>query len=142
MKLNFFLVIVITVFISENIFAQDKVSVIMNNKMVGETVIPENPLILSVSKAKYKNLSKLVLKYTSQNAESPYKRSIEVTDAAENSFYIINESKGGLYNINLTSVKNKILAQKVIKIFLIMNPANDRMSMPSTRKLIIELHLK
>lgn len=138
-KKIFFLTIAIL--FCTNIFSQDKISVSVNNKLMGETIVTENPFALTVNRSKYKNISKLVLKYKVQN-QSPYKRTIEVTDAAENSLYILDEGKDGVYNINVPLVKKKLLTQKVIKVFLMENPANDRMSMPSRRKLLIELHLK
>ena len=132
----------IAVFAFGNVFSQDKLSVYINNKMAGETAIPESPIVLSLSKAKYKNVSKLTVKYQSQNPTSPYKRSIAVTDGNENSLYSLDETKGGVYNIDLSPVRKKLLIQKTIKVFLLENPVNDRMSIPSRRKLLIELHLK
>ena len=141
MKYKKILITLTAIFLTSAIFAQDKIAVLVNNKMLGQTIVPESPVMLTVSKSKYKNLSKLTLKYTPQN-QSLYKRSIEITDGAENSIYTLDEAKGGLYNINIASIKTKILAQKVIKVYLMENPLNDRMSIPSRRKLLIELHLK
>ncbi len=142
MKLKKILLSLLSILFCTTIFSQDKISVIINNKMMGERVITEDPIVINASRKKYKNIYKLVLKYTLQNASSPFKRSIEITNGGEDPLYTLNESKGGIYNINIASIKKKLMTQKVIKVFLMENPANDRMAMPSRRKLLIELHLK
>ncbi len=141
MNIKKILVTAIAILFCTNIFSQDKISVTINNKMRGETAVGEGPYVLTVNRSKYRNISKLVLRYKVQTT-SPYKRTIEVTDADENSIYTLVEGKNGIYNINVSVIKKKLLNQKTIKVFLMENPANSMMAMPSRRKLLIELHLK
>lgn len=126
-------------------FAQNDVAgIIINGKTIGEVTIAGSPAVVNIDELKYKNVAKAVLNLKQSAVVSAYKRSIQVTDENENELYQVNESKSqpGTYNINTAAIRQKLLNKKMLKVFLLENPVNERMSIPSRRKLMIELHLQ
>lgn len=145
MNIKSVIITAITVIISAHVFAQkDVVRLVINGKKIGEVTITENPAVISVNKMKYKKISNLTLIIKQSSVNNVYKRTLQITDENENQLYEADElrSKVGLYKINLTKIRQQLLKQDIIKVFLAENPANDMMKLPSRRKLLAELHFR
>ncbi len=93
---------------------------------------------------KYKKISDLTLIIKQVGVNKVYKRTLQITEENENQLFTINEqrSKVGLYKINLNKMREQLLKQNMLKVFLAEDPANEMMNLPSKRKLLAELHLR
>lgn len=135
-----FLITVVALLFTGNLIAQDIVSLIINGKKIGQSVVTETPPVINVNKTKFKNIKSLAVTIKQAAANNVYKRTLQITDKNESVLYEINESKHGLYKINLTAFGANILKQKIIKVFLAENPANSMMRILSKRTLLAEIH--
>ena len=124
--------------------AQDVMHLTINSRSIGEITIGPTPAIVEAVRSKYKNAKKVELEYRQSMPVAAYKRTLEITDTDEKQICTINESatKPGYYTINSSTTLKKLLKEKVIKVFLLQNPRNERMAMPSRRSLLIEVHMK
>ena len=127
-----------------HVSAQDVLHLTLNNRSIGQLTTTETPTILETQRSKYKNIKKLVLDFRQKMAVSAYKRTLDITDEKENSIYSINEStsKPGTYIISSQSILKKMGKENVLKVFLLQNPRDNRMMMPSRRNLLVEVHMK
>jgi hypothetical protein len=122
--------------------AQDKLNIFVNNKAVAHINIGEEPV--SISLKRFINVSKT--KNISVNyqiiSESPYKQSLEIADLKEqhNTFIPLHGIKKE--SIYAVLKKYKFFKGENVKLYLLMNPANDMMLMPSKRIFLGELTLK
>ena len=126
------------------VFAQPAVvSVLINGKKIGERVIKENADIIQVQKLKFKNVTLLTVVYQQVNMSKVYKRSLEITNQDDSSLYHVQESKlkPGWFRINIPIARKIFLKEKKIKVYLLEDPANDLMALPSRRKLLVELKM-
>jgi hypothetical protein len=143
MKAKYFVHTLLFVSFSIGVFAQPAViSVLINGKKIGERAIKENSDIIPVHKVKFKNVSSITLIYKQMNVSNVYKRSIDITNQSDRPLYHVQESKlkPGWFNISIPMARRIILKEKKIKLYLLEDPANDMMTLPSRRKLLIELH--
>lgn len=123
---------------------QDEISVLLHDKIIGKTFIKDDSLnVITIKKPDSKE-STLTIVLNLNAPNKVYKRNIELIDGNGNELSNINESTSdpGTYSVNLSGTGEKILQQQIIKIFLEENPVNEKMSIPSRRKLLAELHLK
>ncbi len=122
--------------------AQDKLNFFVNNKAVAHINVGGEPVTISLKR--FINVSKT--KNISVNyqviSESPYKQSLEISDSKEqhNTFVPLHGTKKE--NIYAVLKKYKFLKGETIKMFLLLNPANDLMLMPSKRIYLGELTIK
>ena len=138
------LTLVVLIF-SVNLFAQDDIiRLIINGKTIGQVPITENPAIISVNKLSYKKISDLTLIIKQKVVNKIYKRTLQITDKNESLLFSVNEqrTKAGLYKIDLTKMRQQLLQQDIIKVYLAEDPANAMMRIPSKRQLLTELHLR
>ncbi|MGI8580992.1 MAG: hypothetical protein ACR2KX_02285 [Chitinophagaceae bacterium] len=145
MKIKLIILSAIALIISGDAFAQkDVIQILISGKKIGEAPITESPSSISVNKMKYKKISDLTLIIKQSGVNKVYKRTLQITDENENQLFTINEqrSKVGLYKINLTKMREQLLKQNMLKVFLAEDPANEMMNLPSKRKLLAELHLR
>ena len=136
---------VITFIISLQLVAQtDEVSVSVNGKRIGKTIIAEDPVIISIIKVRYKKIPGLTVTVKQSSVNKIYKRTLQVTDEDEKSLFHIAEqrTKIGLYKIDLIKKRPVLLKQDIIKVFLAEDPPNTMMRIHSKRKLLAEIHLK
>jgi hypothetical protein len=141
---TFLIFLLIQSYSSTALSQQDEISVLLNNKIIGKTFIKEDSLnVITIKKSDSKE-STLTIILNLNAPNKVYKRNIELTDGNEIELSNINESTSdpGTYKVDLTGTGEKILEQQVIKIFLEENPVNEKMAIPSRRKLLAELHLK
>ncbi|MDQ6756004.1 MAG: hypothetical protein M3004_03630 [Bacteroidota bacterium] len=128
-----------------NVAAQKNIVTLMiNGKKIGERTIVDSPAIINVNKMKYKNISDISVIIKQVSVSNIFKRSLQITDDDETQLLSVNEtrSKHGVYKIPIAGIRQKIMDQKIIKIFLAEDPANPMMMVRSSRKLLAELHLK
>ena len=123
----------------------DVVNVLINNKSVGKlSVNSSTPIAIEAKRSKYKTVKKVALDFNQFESAAAYKKSLEITDGSEKPIYSIEESatKPGYYILTSSSILKKMLKENTLKVFLLQNPRNNRMAMPSRRSLLVELHMK
>lgn len=143
MKLKSVFITALAFLISANVFAQKfTISAVVNGKKIGETTVTDSPAVIYVDKIKIKKWPEVILMIRQRPLNEIYKRTLQITDGNENMLYQFDESKSkiGMYKIRLAPIRQKLLHQKIIKIFLAEDPANDMMRLPSKRSLLAELH--
>lgn len=131
--------------VSANVMAQKNfVTLLIDGKKMGDRVITDSPAIITANKLKYRKASEVILILKQIPVNNIYKKTIQITDENESVLLEANEvrSKPGWYKINIPAIKQKLLNQKIIKVFLAENPANDMMKMLSKRTLLAEVHFK
>ena len=141
--MKYFILTCLVVFNCCAIKAQN-LTVYLNNKKAATISVGEDPVVTNIKVKKYRNTSRLVLALDKQSMKSVYKRTLQVTDENENLLYQLTDSRSnaGVFKINLASLRKKLAGQKVLKVFLAEDPANDMMKLPSKRNYLAELHLK
>lgn len=125
--------------------AQDILSLTINNRAVGHTTVnPDSPIVLQVNRSKYKNIKNIILDYKQTIPVEAYKRSIELVDEQEHVIFTSEELPGrpGRFVLHANPILKKLLQSKMLKLFLLSNPRNAMMGMPSRRNLLAELHMK
>ena len=140
---TFFVTLFIFLFIQVN--AQDIVRLTLNNKVIGKVSIsPGTTLKFTAARGKYKNIKTGSVQLIHQQAIPAYKESLEIADENDTVLLLTEESEGKPGNFifsNQTTIKS-LLKHSQLKIFLVQNPRNERMSMPSRRNLLAVLDLK
>ena len=123
-------------------YAQEStISAIVDGKKTHEKVITDTPPILTIRRAKFKNVHSLVL-VCRLPVNKVYKRSVDFANQDDLTVYQIQESKlkPGSFIINVIMAHRIIAKQKIVKVYLNEEPSNDLMALPSHRKLLIEIH--
>jgi hypothetical protein len=141
--MKYILLIFFLVISGENLLGQG-LTVYINNKKLATTKISEDPAVISVSRSKYKKASRVTIILDKNSVNTVYKRTLEITGENENLLYQLTDlrSKAGVFKINLVPIKKKLTRQKVLKVYMAEDPANDMMKLPSKRNLLAEIHLK
>jgi hypothetical protein len=117
------------------------ISAIVDGKKTHEKVITDTPSILTIQRAKFKNVHSLVL-VCRLPVNKVYKRSVDFTDQNDLPVYHVQESKlkPGTFIINASMGRRIMAKEKIVKVYLDEEPSNDLMALPSHRKLLIEIH--
>ena len=124
--------------------AQDGISLKLNNKLIGKiSSSTATPVILEAQRSRYKNIRSILMEFWQTQSSGPYKRTIEITDKDERQIYSIEESSQnpGTYVISSPATIRILQKQKTIKVFVILNPINNKMGLPSRRNLFVEVHM-
>lgn len=121
--------------------AQDKLNIFVNNKNAASITVGTEPVTISLKKL-YSSKTKDISVNYQKIAESPYKQSLEITDLDEKQNTLIPLSGTKKENIYAVLKKYKFFKCYNVKIFLLQNPANDMMLMPSRRTYLGELTIK
>ena len=121
---------------------QATMSVLINGKKSPERTIHDSAAVISVQKSKYKNVSSITLVYKERNMAKIYKRSIDITNDSDKLLYHTRESKlkPGWFPMSIPMLRSIGAKEKTIKVYLLEDPANDMMALPSRRKLLAVLH--
>jgi hypothetical protein len=121
---------------------QATMSVLIDGKKSPERTIHDSAAGISVKKSKYKNVSSITLVYKERNMEKIYKRSIDITNDSDKLLYHTRESKlkPGWFSMSIPMLRSIRAKEKTIKVYLLEDPANDMMALPSRRKLLAVLH--
>lgn len=126
------------------VMSQDTVKMIINNKVVATFISNQEPKNISIKKINVSPAKPFFIQFKAGTKDSPYKQSIEITDSKESQSTVLNitEQKNAQQNITALLKKYNFFKKQSIKIYLLLNPANDMMMMPSKRLYLGELTLK
>ncbi|MEP6614998.1 MAG: hypothetical protein ABJA57_00395 [Ginsengibacter sp.] len=121
---------------------QDRISVVVNGKKTGDKAVNENATVLYLQISKYRKVSSLALVYMHANGSNVYKRSVEITNEKSGLLFILKEtkSKQGWFIANMSTMRKMFAKEKTIRVYLLEDPANDLMALPSRKILLAELH--
>ena len=131
-------------FMSIQIFAQDTTVVYMDNKKAAQCITTEEQkeTKLLLKKSVYKNYKTLVIQIKGANAAGDgYKRDLEITGAASTMVSEVKDKPGKFEVIDAT-VKKQLLAGKTLKLYLLLNPSNPMVMIPSRRIYLGNLVMK
>ncbi len=132
------------VFSQQKPFAQMTLSARIQGKETEKKSLDEGPVSIDINKNDYKGVCNFDLVVEEKNNSSAYRNTIEIEDSNGSKLYSADESENnpGVFKINPADKCKLITSQKMLKIVLFQNPANDKMMMPSRRKQLAEVHLK
>lgn len=138
-------IILLFALLSKSSSAQSYIKLTLNNKLVGKAVVPDQaPITFEVPINKYKNIKSLIVEYILKEPMDVYKKNIEI--AGDNDVMIAGTNEESLKPLRLAvssnSLLKKIYHQKTLKLYIILNPRNPMMSMPSRKNLLAEVHFK
>ena len=136
--------LLIALFMSIQIFAQDTVTVLIDNKKAAQCVITEElkETKLLLKKSVYKNYKTLAIQIKGTNAAGDtYKRDLEITGATS---IMVSEvkDKPGKFEVIDATVEKQLLAGKTLKLYLLLNPSNPMLMIPSRRVYLGSLVMK
>ncbi len=119
-------------------FTQNTVSVFINGVKKAEyiTKADETAAGIILKKSDCKKLKQLSVQIKGEHiGNTIYKRTIDVTDSADKSLLKAPETAGTPGQFILANIKLKLMLVKgrSLKLYLLMDPANDMMTMPSKR---------
>jgi hypothetical protein len=120
-------------------FAQNTVTVFINGVKKGEYITKTDEAAgggAVIKKTDCKKLKQLSVQLKGEHVGmTVYKRAMEVTDNADLSFLTVAETTGipGKFILTGTQLKSILTKGKPIKLYLLMNPADDRSMIPSKR---------
>lgn len=142
MKKNILLLILVS--ITMEVFAQDTTIVFVNNKKVAQSINKDKQdgIILLMKKSICKNYKSLAIQVKGEYVNaSVYKKELEVTG---DNTVIISETNGraAYFNISTTNIKSQLKAGKKLKLYLLLNPSNPMMMIPSRRVYLGDLVMK
>ena len=120
---------------SFQLMAQNTTKIFINNKKVAEAIVnpDKQEAILLIKKLKYKKYNPFIIAVSGEDVGSGlYRRSLEIS--GEKSI-IIKETKNkpGHFDISKSGIAKSLLAGKNIPLYLLLNPSNPLMAMPSKR---------
>jgi hypothetical protein len=126
------------------VFGQGTTIVWVNNKKVTQNVSTGNQKAtdLLLAKSAYRNYKSLVIQVQGEYINGTvYKKSLEIDG---DSILIAGETKNkpGFFDLSGIPVKAPLTAGKRLKLYLILDPANPRMLMPSRRVYLGDLLMK
>lgn len=142
--MKFILIIFLSLPFSINMTAQDSITLLINNKKAAETVIniAQTETVLLIKKSAFKKISSLVIQVSGEDISAEaYNRLLEIS--GKNSLIIAeNKNKHGHFDISKTDTKKQLTAGNPIALYLLLNPSNPKMMMPSRRVFLANLVMK
>jgi hypothetical protein len=138
------IIILIALSAATNVKAQDTVFVYIDNEKAAQAitdpVIPE--VNLELKKVLHKRSKSFIIMVFGENvAGNVYRRDLEIS--GDTSITITeNPIRPGLFDLSATDTKKRLLAGKTLKIYLLLNPANPQMMIPSRRVYLGNLVMK
>ncbi len=146
MKVRAYL-IMLFIFFTTGTFAQFTVNVFINGIKTGQYVIKPEQTTGGIwyKKKVYKNTERLSIEVKGNDIGiTMYKRLVDVTDENDNSLFNAMETPGVIGQFLLTdkSVLKRLVKGKMVKLYLQMDPANDKSKAPSRRYFIGNLSAK
>ena len=133
-----FILSVIILFTCTKTFAQDTVTVYSNNKKVVSFISTETSTdkTIHLKKCCTKKTKAIFVKVKgTHTAQSMYRPSLEVTDAAEKNNSTLELISANDANFNITAVAKtyNVFKGASLKLYLVLNPANSKMMVRSQR---------
>ena len=146
MKLRALLVLLL-IFAAAGTHAQHTVNVFINGVKSGQYIIKADQADGGIwyKKKVYRNMSKLLIEVTGKNITSAmFKRVVDVTDEQQNSIFITPETPGifGQFSLTEKDVIKRLSRGKMVKLYLQMDPSNEKSKAPSHRYFIGNLTAK
>ena len=138
--MKFILITPVFIFFSIQLIAQDTTVVFINNQKVAQAIIKQGQAeaVLQVKKADYKKSTSFIIKVTGEHIGGElYKRSLEISNS---NIIIIEETKNSLGYFDIS--KKQLPGDKTISLYLIMEPSNPGMRIPSKRIYLGNLVMK
>lgn len=143
--MKYYLLIFLSMFISASIFSQDTVHVFINNKAVAKFISNDKPASTSLKNTRVVSGDNIYvqLQPVSKNG-GPYKQSLEITDCHEGQSETISltDNRYAKADATVTLKKYNFYKGCYVKLYLLLNPANDQMMLPSKRIYLGDLSLK
>lgn len=102
----------------------------------------QDGIILLMKKSICKNYKSLAIQVKSEYVNrTVYKKELEVT--GDNTVIISEtDSRPGYFNISTTNIKSQLKAGKKLKLYLLLNPSNPMMMIPSRRVYLGDLVMR
>ena len=141
MKKYIFLLLLLS--ITMEIFAHDTTIVFVNNRKVMQSINNDKQegITLLLKKSLYKNYKSLSIQVNGEYVNGTvYKKELEVTGA--NTVIISETNKAANFDISAIGIKSQLRAGKRLKLYLLLNPSNPRMMIPSRRVYLGDLVMK
>jgi hypothetical protein len=133
--MKYLLIILFTGLPYFKMMAQDTIRVFINNVKTASAIIKpgDTTAVLSVKKSNLKNLKSIFIQVSGRNVRGEiYKHSLEIVGGT--SFFVDEAaSKPGQFNMLKTNIKKELDKGKPVSFYLLLNPANPDMMMPSKR---------
>ena len=126
----------ILIFMFNAAFTQSTVSVFINGVKKAEyiTKTDETTGSINLKKSDCKKTKQLTVQIKGEHIGSTiYKRTVEVTGNADQSLLKVPETAGMPGQFILTKLKSMLVKGTPLKLYLLMNPADDRSMIPSKR---------
>lgn len=138
------LIVLLALSVSAQVNAQDTVFVYLDNEKAAQAIIdPIQPNVnLELKKTLHKRTKSFIVQvYGKHIGGEVYRRDLEISG---DSSIIMTETtnRPGLFDISQSDTKKKLLAGKVLKLYLLMNPSNPQMMIPSKRVYLGNLVMK
>lgn len=133
MKLKFFLPVLLSFIFSAGV-AQNTVTVFINGFKKGECILKNGQTDegITIKKSDCKKISKLLVQIKGEHiGNAVYKRTLNISDAADKILLNISETKAGEFITSDTKIKALLLKGTPVKLYLLMEPADERMMIPS-----------
>lgn len=128
----------------EHLFSQMLLSAKVNGKQTAALHVNDTPVVVSIDKSNFAEVKNFDILAEDKNVSPAYKRTVEITDTAGAILLTLDEtsSGNGIFHVDLSVMSQEITSHKILKLMLVLNPANDLMALPSKMKQLAEIHLK
>ena len=135
------------VLLATGTFAQCTVNVFINGIKSGQYVVKAGQTTGGIwyKKKVYKTTERLVIEVKGKIVGNAiYKRVVDVTDGEDNSLFIAPETSGitGQFQLGDKAVLKRLGKGKIVRLFLQLDPANEKSKAPSRRLFIGDLTAK
>ena len=126
------------------VFSQDTVRLMINTRNAGQCITQpdQTETMLHIKKVNLRSVKNITLIVKGEHTRAGvYKRDLEISGDES---VIVHETRlrPGFFNLSRTSVKKDLLAGKTVQLYMIMNPANNMMKIPSRRMFLVNLMMK
>ncbi len=114
------------IFFTAPLFAQGSWQILVNRKLqISSSVSDEKLNIKTIKSSDWKSSGYLNIRY---KPDGNHKYILQLTDEAGNELWKINTTTAKL---KLSTIRKLFAGKKELKIYMILNPPNDMMAMPS-----------
>ena len=134
------LIILASFSFSTHLLAQDTTVIFINNQKTAQVIIKQGQAeaLLQIKRLDYKKAESFIIQVNGEHVIGElYKRSLEIS---MNNTIIIEETKNNPGNFYIS--KKQLPASKPISLYLIMDPSNPKMKIPSKRIYLGNLVMK
>lgn len=142
--MKFIFIIIASFSFALNMAAQHTTKIFINDKKAAEvTVRSDQPdAVLLIKKSAHKNYNSFIIQVSGEyDGGEIYKRTLELTGESSE---IINETenKPGFFDFSKTDSIDQFISGKTITLYLLLNPSNPLMAIPSRRVFLGNLVMK